>query len=1082
MLRPEVDNATSRLVKACGGGFTTRARRTGATLFGSGRVALEGFGKDITFLSVQDDKDAPYRIAIDFGDLDHKDLLRAECQCAFFTAGHLCGHVFAALLVLDTSGESHPFPSVSALGRPIDIVAHKFGLPLGVDTFFASAGGLKQAGGAPEHDWRARLDTLERATPVQNQLGEGILERVELFLDAERSRSAGAIVVGVRAETAHNLGWQSVALSRRDLDRVRSPETRSLLEPWLACPPLGEGWADATTTDPGYQAAAVRRVPVGLQRALLTSLSGSLRYGIDGPPLTVEAGAPYRFAMRLRREEEETVLEGQLVRGDQRLGLSAADLILRDGWVIIDGSISELEARASHHWIRDLQRLGPIRAEAPVEEVLGRLISSPALPELELGEGFSEWTIDRPLPVPSLNVAQVDARSRRAAAELQFVYGDVAVDHHLVQSGFVIAEEQRLVLRSLGTEAGWKRRLLGSGIELDEGDQLNVRGGALAELEVELVREGANVVREGRALRGGGEVHLEAHLSEEELNLSGELRFGSLTVPLAVAIRAARANQTWLPLEDGTEGMLADGDARLLRALVGLGKEFRGGLRFSTSQAILVDALLGDNERARRDGSFLRHVSRLRENLVLRPEPEPEGFEGRLRPYQMRGLGWLDVLHRIGLGGCLADDMGLGKTIQALALLQKLAAEGQLKRPALVVAPRSLVFNWKNESAKFAPELRVLEYSGQQRSALLDEIANADLILTTYGTLRRDIEVLSELELHLVILDEAQTIKNHASQVNKACRSLNATHRLALSGTPVENEVSELWAIFEFLNPSMLGSRREFVKLTRGGALELVGRGLAPLLLRRRKEDVLDELPAKVEQTVYCDLRKDERELYEGLKARLRTQIDRKIADQGSQSVRIDVLEALLRLRQTACHAGLVDAERKSQRSTKVETLIEHLQEVVAEGHKALVFSQFVKLLEIVRGRLDDVGLPFAYLDGSVRDRASVVDRFQKDPDCSVFLISLKAGGLGLNLTAADYVFILDPWWNPAVEAQAIDRAHRIGQKRKVFAYRYIARDTVEERIVALHHDKRALAEALVQGDGDTRSRLSLDELRLLLQ
>jgi SNF2 family DNA or RNA helicase len=358
-------------------------------------------------------------------------------------------------------------------------------------------------------------------------------------------------------------------------------------------------------------------------------------------------------------------------------------------------------------------------------------------------------------------------------------------------------------------------------------------------------------------------------------------------------------------------------------------------------------------------------------------------------------------------------------------------------------------------------------------------------VLTTYGTLRRDILQLKEIQFDYVILDEAQAIRNAATDSAKAARLLRSKHRLALTGTPVENSLGDLWSIFEFLNPGMFGSGRAFDALaasTRGPNEEsraILARMLRPLILRRTKQQVARELPEKTEQTIVCELKSSQRKLYNDLREYYRANLLRQIDKQGLAKSKIQVLEALLRLRQAACHPGLIDPKRTTDASAKVDLLLDRISEVVAEGHKALVFSQFTSLLSIVRSRLN--GTNYEYLDGKTRDRQARVERFQNDDDCRLFLISLKAGGLGLNLTAAEYVFLLDPWWNPAVESQAIDRAHRIGQTQQVFAYRLIARDTVEEKVLELQKSKRDLAAAIMGEENRFVADLGREDLELLL-
>jgi SNF2 family DNA or RNA helicase len=397
------------------------------------------------------------------------------------------------------------------------------------------------------------------------------------------------------------------------------------------------------------------------------------------------------------------------------------------------------------------------------------------------------------------------------------------------------------------------------------------------------------------------------------------------------------------------------------------------------------------------------------------------------------------------------------------------------------------VFNWRQEAARFTPTLRVLDHTGAGRLRAGEHFDDYDLVLTTYGTLRRDAPFLKDIRFDYVILDEAQAIKNATTESSKATRLLRGDHRLALSGTPIQNHLGELWSLFEFLNPGMLGAASAFgadgsaARSLEPDAVAVVARGLRPFMLRRTKEQVAQDLPAKTEQTLHCELDPAQRKLYDELRDHYRAALLDRVGRDGLGRSKIQVLEALLRLRQAACHPGLLDRARLGESSAKLDALLPRLAEVREGGHKALVFSQFTSFLAIVRAELDRAGIPYEYLDGRTRDRAARVERFQTDPDCLLFLVSLKAGGLGLNLTAAEYVFLLDPWWNPAVEAQAIDRTHRIGQTRPVFAYRLIARDTVEEKVLELQETKRALADSIISADESLIRTLTREDLELLL-
>ena len=449
--------------------------------------------------------------------------------------------------------------------------------------------------------------------------------------------------------------------------------------------------------------------------------------------------------------------------------------------------------------------------------------------------------------------------------------------------------------------------------------------------------------------------------------------------------------------------------------------------------------------------------------------PLPDDLNTTLRPYQREGMSWLAFLRDAELGGILADDMGLGKTVQALAAL---------KGKALVVCPKSVVHNWASEIARFRPSLRVSVYEGKGRA--LDD---CDVTLTSYGLLRIDADVLAAKKWDVAILDEAQAIKNADSQVARAAFRLDASFRLAMSGTPVENRLDELWSLMRFANPGLLGTRSHFdsafgspIANGDAGAAARLRARIRPFVLRRTKREVLPELPPRTEAVMMCELEPNERAVYDAVRAATRKDVVERLREGGSV---LAALEALLRLRQAACHPALVPGQR-GDTSSKVERLVDALEELLGEGHRALVFSQWTSFLDKVEPHLQSRQIRFGRLDGSTVDRAGVVREFQSEDGPPVLLLSLKAGGTGLNLTAADHVFLLDPWWNPAAEDQAADRAHRIGQDKPVMIYRLVAKDTVEEKILALQDKKRAIAGAAL-GEADQALAITRDDLYALL-
>ncbi len=471
---------------------------------------------------------------------------------------------------------------------------------------------------------------------------------------------------------------------------------------------------------------------------------------------------------------------------------------------------------------------------------------------------------------------------------------------------------------------------------------------------------------------------------------------------------------------------------------------------------------------------------------------EPKQFKGSLRSYQKAGYNWFHFLQKYGFGGCLADDMGLGKTIQTLALLQKqketLVQAGDLPHTSLIVMPTSLVYNWQNEANKFAPKLRILVHTGIGRSKEPATFADYDLVITTYGIVRSDEELLKSFYFNYIILDESQIIKNPTSKSFKAVKSLKGKYRLVLSGTPVENSVADLWSQMAFLNPGLLGSyhyfQQEFVQPIEKKKDEEKARRLQaiikPFVLRRTKGQVATELPPKSEQIFYCTMGDEQAERYERVKSEYRNAILENMGEDKQKTPQIALLQGLTQLRQLANHPRMVDSSFKGE-SGKFESVIHTLENVLQRGNKVLVFSQFVKQLVLFKQYFDKHEIGYAYLDGATKNREEVVRQFRQDEDTRLFLISIKAGGVGLNLVEADYVFILDPWWNPAVEQQAIDRTHRIGQTRNVFIYKFITKDTVEEKILALQNRKKTIADTLITTEESFIKSLTQDDIKELL-
>ncbi|MET1076860.1 MAG: DEAD/DEAH box helicase [Pseudomonas sp.] len=489
-------------------------------------------------------------------------------------------------------------------------------------------------------------------------------------------------------------------------------------------------------------------------------------------------------------------------------------------------------------------------------------------------------------------------------------------------------------------------------------------------------------------------------------------------------------------------------------------------------------------------GEQLRDLARRLQALPERNVTAPQGLNAQLRPYQLQGLAWMQTLAELEVGGILADDMGLGKTLQTLAHLLGEKQAGRLAQPALIVMPTSLIPNWQDEAARFTPQLRVLALHGSKRRALFAQIAEHDLVLTSYALLGRDLKTLAGQPWQLLILDEAQAIKNPRSKAALAAGQLNARQRLCLTGTPLENHLGELWSLFNFLMPGWLGDSKGFnrdyrqpiEKRADPQRLSHLNGRIKPFMLRRTKEQVATELPSKTEIIHWVELTAAQRDRYETLRLAMDKKVRAEIARQGLARSQIVILEALLRLRQACCDLRLLgDSERplSSADSGKLSALLEMLEELFAEGRRVLLFSQFTSMLALIERELQARHIPYALLTGSTTDRRKPVQAFQSG-ELPIFLISLKAGGAGLNLTAADTVIHFDPWWNPAAEAQASDRAYRIGQDKPVFVYKLIARGSVEEKIQQLQQAKASLARGVLDGGSQADWRLDQDDLDAL--
>ncbi len=568
-----------------------------------------------------------------------------------------------------------------------------------------------------------------------------------------------------------------------------------------------------------------------------------------------------------------------------------------------------------------------------------------------------------------------------------------------------------------------------------------------------------------------------------------DIVFGDQKVTIADVKKALANRQQFVPLEDGTLGILPEEWIKKYSLLFRVGEGKQNQLKLSKYHMSVIDELYENRSEEELVVKLEEKYEQLRGFNKIKEIEVPKHLAHILRPYQEHGFHWLNYLAEIGWGGILADDMGLGKTVQALSYLHYYK-EQHGKLQALVVCPTTLMFNWENEIKKFTPALTYHIHHGGERTRLKDHFLQYNVVITTYGTLRSDIKLMVELPLDYVVLDESQAIKNPSSKVTKAASLLNAKHKICMSGTPLQNNTFDIFAQMNFLNPGMLGSmeffRQEFAipidKFGEADRKDHLRKLLFPFILRRTKEQVAKDLPEKMETVLFCEMQEEQRNIYDAYRNDFRDKILGTIESNGIQKSQLTILQGLMKLRQICDSPSIMnETEKFPNHSIKLEEIGREITENIS-NHKALIFSQFLGMLALIKEKLRELEVDFEYFDGSTTaiDREKAIQRFQNDEKCRVFLISLKAGGVGLNLTAADYVYIVDPWWNPAVEQQAIDRTHRIGQTKSIFAYRMICKDTIEDKIMQLQEKKRILARDLITDDEGFVKSLSREDVEYL--
>jgi len=1061
--------------------FEQIIRQKGRQLFQAGRTQISKNSPGL-IQGTCEDSGTKFKLGARIQDNE----LHAFCECPYFQSQNgLCRHIWAILLSVDQRGLS-AFLEISSEENTGKIFADEIWMD-------PKKNAPKRA--EDGKSWKSLINNVDRIRKSQEKMlfKAKLSYCIDLSKDTNDKTELALFVTINAAEFGKDEGnpFQNIPIERL-LHMLKSHDMNiiNLIQSNCAKDPLGE----------------IRKfvLPLMVEPKLIELLSKvpcSVSYdGVPKGELEICKEEPWEMIMRIEDMATYSLLRPLLVRGKEEKPMDQVGFFVTSNprGFYTGSKRFNLKDNVDNVWIHALE-IGETSYTIPmsgIQEFLTHFSKACTglHPRVEWPEDFwTNVTIEKD-PIPLM---QAEFNELGISAELMFEY---QMDPSQRISAF---SAQNQVLQ-WSTHSSCDRRIefeenVMKQLEampklsfVEEDHMFHIDHENIQEVLRTLEESGVTLYGKERKIKSYSKVQLELSSKIDWFEVKGEVDFQGEKVEIGEMLESIRSNSRYVLLGSGEYGLLPDQWIAKNKHLLEMAENKDGKLKLQKSHFLLVDQMVNGDEDSRikvknnAGSKDLQKLIKEAEDFNGLELAEPHKFlKADMRNYQLSGLAWLRFLKKFGFGGILADDMGLGKTVQAIASILDEVTSSKKNKQNLVVMPTSLIFNWNEELLKFAPKLNVAAYSGSDRGKLAE--LKADVILTTYGILRRQAEDFANVEWHYVILDEAQSIKNYRSQTATAACNLNGVHRLSLTGTPIENNLMEMWSHMQFLNPNLLGSREQFnsyvLKPDEGKpdnqSLQKLQKMVFPYILRRTKEDVLTDLPRKVEQVVQCSMGSRQQEYYNTVRDDFKRTLLDNISNKGVGSSKLKVIEGLLRLRQIACHPNLLD-RNLSIPSTKLNHMLNALEEAVAEGHKVLIFSQFTSMLEIIVREITKLGIKFTYLDGQTKDRQERVRLFQEDPEISTFLISLKAGGVGLNLTAADYVFLFDPWWNPAAEAQAIDRAHRIGQTKKVFTYRLITKGTVEEKVVELQAQKRDMVKGVMTDDNEFVKKLDKNDIEYL--
>lgn len=1082
------------MLKLVQSSFEVACRHKGAAYFARGAVSRIRFNGEGADFKVRGSLSYDVKLRVREGGR----ILWSECTCPYYINGNACKHIWAALLAAD---KSRIFPQFENAKK----ISARFGFEIDEEDGGPEAFVKNDVEREPfaHTDWKQKIFDLQnkqKTVPVSPARGREAAQKIIHFaIDLPNSKLEQRIKLSFFTQDFLKNGSMGVLkpaeLGHSSLAAFPDAADRSMLQAVL-------GQTELSTRFSNYSYA---RAATGA--SVLASFAGELLQQIsDAGRLHLvrresyyshkQVHEPYRFMPKMwklrfkaTQKDGAYVISAQLYCEDQER--SVQDIIaLVDHFVFFEDYLAPSDLDRTADWLELMDAKSELQVPADeINSFLEVFLNTPSAPEMILPPELQITERAGGTPKAILRFSETEYATV-FGARLFFDYEGTRIRRDNPTSHVYNSVKREKLQRNLESEAA----LWGQFETLDPAPphrkhgRMTIDDGYFSDdtflpAVQKAIAYGWEVLADDKTIRTGNNFSMEISASGIDwFDVDAKLDFNGAGISLPRLLAQLKEGEQFVRLDDGSYGLLPQAWLRRFKTLNAVAKISPNEVKLTKIQALFIAGSFEQNEQFKGDRKFNSLTQIINDLNTLTPQSAPITFNGKLRAYQRDGLGWLQLLAKHQVGGILADDMGLGKTVQILALLEIFRSSKKKTQPHLLVAPKSLIFNWKNELAKFTPEIKALDFTSPRRHQHRSDLGRYDLILTTYQTLRADIQHLKDFEFESLILDEAHYVKNPKSQAALACRLVKAQKKFALTGTPVENSLNDIFSILAIVNPGLISQSQaqSWVKETDSKALGDLGKALKPFILRRTKDQVLKDLPEKIEQVLFCELAPSERKKYDELKAYYWGQLNNKVQAKGLQKSKIEVLEALLRLRQASCHQGLLDKKLRDQPSSKFQLLLEQISAVIQDGHKVLVFSQFTSLLSLLKPHLEEQNVRYQYLDGQTTDREQRVRDFQNDPELKVFLLSLKAGGVGLNLTAADYVFVLDPWWNPAAESQAIDRAHRIGQKRKVFSYKIIAKDTVEEKILELQARKKDLAKSVISDSKSILKNLTLDDLQAL--